>query len=180
MKKLILAMLCIGMVLGGLAACADMPAEVEETTQADTVIEDNFLLTIVTDNSVYQADDEIVCYATVEYRGDEDITIYHSDPLVAFGIEGGVFDDGHFRNDVLISTTFSPGDDIRYEYQKNGGWSADDPNADFFEAFYADDTLVLPPGEYTLSVSMAYSTDDNDVRGTQHGLTASVMVKVAE
>jgi len=180
MIKRLMMILMAGLLVFSLAACTTAPGEVEETNAAATVVDGDFTLTITTDNSVYPADEVITCEALLQYTGDEDITVYSSDPLVAFGIEGGLFDGGFARNDVLMSTAFAPGEEKVLPFQKSGGWSADDPNADYYEAFYADNTLVLPPGDYTLSAVMDYSLDADDVVGTQHTLIASVNITVEE
>lgn len=180
MIKRLAMILVSGLLVFGLTACTDAPEEVEETNTAATVVNDDFTLTITTDNSVYAADEEITCEALLTYTGSEETTVYSSSPLVAFGIEGGLFDGGFAREDMLMSTAFAPGEEKVLPFQKSGGWSADDPNADYFEAFYADSALVLPPGEYTLSAVMEYSTDENDVVGTQQTLIAFVNITVDE
>jgi hypothetical protein len=163
----------------GLAACAPAPGG-DAGGSAATVTGGDFVLTITADKSVYQADEVIACEARLKYTGTEETTVYSSSPLVAFGIEGGLFDGGFAREDMLMRTAFAPGEEQTLPFQKSGGWSADDPNADYYEAFYADSALVLPPGEYTLSAVMEYATDENDVVGTQQTLIASLNITVEE
>lgn len=176
MKKLII----VTMVLIILCACAQIEsAEIEEKNIADTTFNDDYVLTII----VKEFDDEsykpINCYATLTYTGNSPITIYHSDPLVVFGIEDDkYFDNGYTRNDLLLNTTFEPNEEVQFEFQKNGGWSADDPNASFYETFYKDKELKLPKGEYSLSANLSYSLDQNNIVKTQKNLTASVIVVV--
>ena len=74
------------------------------------------------------------------------------------------------RNDILINTTLEPNDEIKLEFQKSGGWSADDPNAKFYEEFYSEENLILPKDEYTLSVNLEYSTDENKIVETEQTL----------
>ena len=37
-------------------------------------------------------------------------------------------------------------------FAKSGGFSPDDPNADFMEAYFADPELILPPGTWRIDV----------------------------
>lgn len=184
MKKTLIVMTILIMIFAVSACFPTGDQVVEETTVADTVHNEDFMLTIVADNSVYKADEPIACYATIEYMGEEPIAIYHADPLLVFSIEGGEYFHGDYaRNDVLERTTFENKDEVlpderRFAFQKSGGWSADDPNADFYEEFYKDKELQLPAGEYTLSTIMEYSTDEDDVVGTMQTLTAVVTVQV--
>lgn len=169
MKKPISLLIVLLIVL--INACSVPPEiEKEELTTGNTVFNEDFILSIVTDNSEYSKYTPVNCYATIEYIGAESITIYHSDPLIAFGIEDNkYFDGGGTRCDVLINTQFNPDDEpIRIEFQKNGGWSENDPKANFYREFYEQKELILPKGEYLLLVNMAYSSDENDIIGTQH------------
>lgn len=177
-KSLIILMAALVLVL--FAACVpNQGKEVEETTIGHTATNDEFELSIVADNSVYKADEAIMCYALLEVMGEESITVLHSDPLVVFYIEGEEYFNGDYaRQDSLNRTMFVPGDEKSFGFQKSGGWSADDPNASFYEEFYADDELRLPSGEYTLGVQIEYSTDGNDMRGTRQTLEALVSIRV--
>ncbi len=44
-----------------------------------------------------------------------------------------------------------PDTPMRSPLQKSGGWSADDPDAAFYQAFFADPLIRLPPGEWRVS-----------------------------
>lgn len=178
MKKLLyIVMALVVLVLAG--CTAQEPIEVEETTIGDTEMLDMFTLSIAADNSVYQADEEIKCHAILSYHGDEPITIYHSDPLIVFGIEDGdMFTAEYCRNDVLMTTELEPEQEITVWFAKNGGWSADDPNAAFYEAFYKEKELRLPKGEYTLSVQFRFATDEDDIVGTMQSLTTTIDITV--
>ena len=162
------------------AGCAPPNGEIEETTVGETVQNDDFRLSVWADNSTYKANEFIECCASVEYLGQDGITVYHSDPLLVFYIKGGKFDGKGARQDELNKTDFAPQDEIIMPFKKSGGWSADDPNAAFFQAFYADKELILPPGQYKLCAQIAYSTDKDDMRGPMSTIEASVFVTVQE
>jgi len=138
-----------------------------------------FVLTITVDSAQYKNDTPITCYAQLKYTGTETITIYHSQPLTAFGVKDDkYFNNDYIRLDELISTTFNPGDEITYEFKKSGGWSQDEPNAAFYEKYYTQKELILPKGTYQLSANLQYSMDENDVAGTMQTLSAVVSIKV--
>lgn len=179
MKKGLIILMAALMLVLFVACTPNQGKEVEETTIGNTATDDVFALSIVADNSVYKANEAIECYALLEIIGEEPTTVLHSNPLVVFYIKGGDYFKGEYaREDSLNSTTFEPEDEKRIEFQKSGGWSGDDPNASFYEEFYADDELGLPAGEYTLGVQIEYSTDENDIVGTQKTLEAFVSITV--
>lgn len=173
--------LIVVLALALLTACVPMQIEeVEETTIAESAVNDDFIsLTIVADNSVYKADEVIECYATLTNMGEEPITVLHSNPLVVFYIEGGDYFSGSYgREDSLNRTTFVPEEELRIEFQKSGGWSADDPNAAFYKTFYEEKELRLPVGQYTLAAHLEYSTDENNMQGTQQMLEVTILITV--
>ena len=110
--------------------------------------------------------------------GTEPIKVYHSDPLVAFGIEDDkYFNNGYMRNDILFNTSFEPEQEIRFEFIKSGAWSANDPNAAFYEEFYKQENLILPAGEYVLSANLKYSTDIDNMLETRQEITTSIDIE---
>jgi hypothetical protein len=163
-----------------LSFCSCFPnenIEVEEETIGETVSDDSFFLSIVVENPETEKGEAMICYATVTYMGSEKITIYHSDPLVVFGIEGGYFENEFIRQDELLSTEFEPEEEIRFEFTKTGSWEADGPNAAFYEEFCREEELILPEGEYALSANIKYSTDKDDLILTLTNMTVSVKVE---
>jgi hypothetical protein len=141
-----------------------------------------FNLTLYVDKDTYSKGEAIQCYATVEYICEDDsITVYSSDPLVGFGIKDDkYFDGGYTANEILMATTFNKGETKSYDFVKSGGWSADDPNAEFYEEFYKDKKLILPPGKYQLSAAINYSLDPENVQGSNHNTFVSVFVMVED
>ncbi len=159
----------------GLRNCC---CEVEETTVGNTVTNDDFSLSIWADKSTYKTDEPIECYSSLTYLGQDDIKVYHADPLVVFYIEGGSFNGEWARQDSLNLTDFTANEEIVLPFQKSGGWSSDDPNAEFFKEFYSKDELILPAGDYKLWTQVEYSTDVDDIVGTMNTLEVSISVHV--
>ena len=44
---------------------------------------------------------------------------------------------------------------VAVPFRKTGGFSADDPNADFYRAFFADPVLRLPAGRWQVTASVS-------------------------
>ena len=62
-------------------------------------------------------------------------------------------------------------------FAKSGGWSADDPNAAFLRAYFADPELRLPPGTWRVEASTAASIGEG-CTGAPLKLVAAVDVVV--
>ena len=174
-RKIIIASVIILSAI--LCGCSEI--KTENNPVSSVASNDLFILTISAGSSQYSSDSVIICSADLKYTGSEPITIYHSQPLLAFGIKDDkYFDNGYIRLDELISTTFNPGDEITYEFKKSGGWSQDEPNAAFYGEFYAQKELILPKGEYQLSANLEYSLDQNNMTATKQQLSSAVSIKV--
>ncbi len=144
--------------------------------------DDLFELRLYLDKGTYSTEENIFCYATLEYIGEEDsITVYSSDPLVGFGIKDDkYFDGGYAVNDILIQTSFQKGQIIRYDFTKSGGWDADHPYAKFYESYYSNPNLILPAGDYKVSATVNCSLDENNIQGTRYRQTVTANFKVQE
>ena len=161
---------------------AEATPQPSEDTQAapPSVQNEDFLLTIYVDKDTVRGGEEVVCYAELEYVGTQTLTVLHSDPLLVFGVLGGLLDGSYAVQDSLNRTEFAPGEVARFDFAKSGGYSADDPNAPFLRAFYAEKALILPPGSYTIFAIVEYSTDEDDMIGTQRKMRAGIVVTVSE
>lgn len=174
MKKILL-MILLGAIICFAACSVGVPDELKGIEANE-----EFEITLYVEKDRFTADEAIGCYATLEYIGDDDsITVYSGDPLLGFGLKDDTyFDGGYTTNSVLMPTTISKGEVVRYEFTKSGGWSADDPLAEFYEVFYNEEALILPAGVYEISATTDYSLDENDMVGTKRTLTAKATVTV--
>ena len=179
--SLIVALLMSCMIF---AACE--PKEVQEQKNGKDLVanteDELFRLAIYLDQDTYSSGEVVFCYATLEYIGEKDsITVYSGDPMLGFGIKDDkLFPGGYSVYDILMPTTLWKGQVVRYDFSKSGGWSGDDPNASFYEQFYRDPNLILPPGEYEISAEMNCSLDQNDTLGSKYSQGVSVKIKVLE
>lgn len=166
-------------------ACGDKENEKEKEKPSNIAVstkDDIFELKMYIDKDTYIQDEIIKCYATLEYIGEEDsIAVYSSDPLVGFSIKDDKYFDGEYAvNDVLITTTFKKGEIVRFDYVKSGGWTAEDPNADFYKSFFSEKELILPIGKYEISTTIACSLDGNDILGSQYKNSVSAYITVTK
>ncbi|MBA2275999.1 MAG: hypothetical protein H0W00_04775 [Chloroflexi bacterium] len=139
-----------------------------------------FALTIGADRSRYAADEPIEIATTLRYIGDEPATVSSSGAgLVAFGIEqlDGPVDAGWARNDDCARFDYRPGEVEAIEFQKSGGYSNDDPMADFWREFFADPELRLPAGQYRITARAEYG--DPGCGGWQT-IEASIVIVVGD
>lgn len=47
-----------------------------------------------------------------------------------------------------------------YPFKKTGGWSGDDPKADYWKAYFSDPELRLPAGTYEIRAFCDFSFSD--------------------
>ena len=139
----------------------------------------DFQMNLFSDKEVYKTTDVIQIWATLEYTGNDDaIMIWSSDPYMIFSItDGKGFDTGGVAVDVLLSTVLTKGETYRFDYQKSGGWSADDPDAAFWENFYQEKDLRLPAGEYTITLNGAFSLTET-ILDSRSGLVCELKIRV--
>ena len=146
-----------------------------------TVTAKDFIMTLNSDKKSYSTTDIVTMWGTLEYVGDNDsIEIWSSCPFMLFTIAGGkVFGSGMGGSvvDVLVSSTLEKGRVYHFDYQKSGGWSADDPNASFWESFFSEEELLLPVGEYTITLSGSFGFTEN-VMESYVGLKTELIIVI--
>lgn len=121
-----------------------------------------FELKLFSDKEIYKTTDKIKIWATLKYIGDGDkVKIWHGYPYISFFItDGKEFNIGGITSTILVSTILEKNKLYTYDYEKNGGYSNDDPKAEFWKKFYEGKDLYLPEGEYTIKVNRAFTLTD--------------------
>ena len=172
-RVLISLLFCIALLT--FTACGEKAKEKEKEKEKASNIaistkDEIFELKIYIDKDTYSHDEIINCYATLEYIGEEDsIAVYSSDPLVGFSLKDDKYFDGVYAvNDILITTTLEKGKTVRFDYVKSGGWTDQDPNADFYKKFFSEKELILPTGTYEITATIACSLDENDLLDSKY------------
>jgi len=141
--------------------------------------DDKFRLKLFINGTEFKSTDKIDIYATLEYIGDEDeIKICHSDPYFDFVItDHKGFNTGGVFASVLKYTVLKKGEVKKIPYCKSGSYSGDDPNAEFWDAFYAEEDLYLPKGEYTISGICSFTIGD-EPKGNEYSKAVKAQIKV--
>ena len=135
----------------------------------------NFIMTLNSDRKVYTTEDVINIWATLEYIGDGDtVEIWHGCPFMLFSISDG----NDFRTEAwqfLIAdlSVLQRGRVYHFDYQKSGGWDADAPDAEFWENFFNEPDLLLPAGEYRITLR-----GDFYIQGSASGLRCTLTITV--
>jgi hypothetical protein len=140
-----------------------------------------FELNLYSDKQEYKITDKIKIWATLKYIGNNgQIRIWHALPYISFSItDGKTFKTGDLFNTVLTSTVLVKGKLYKFNYAKSGGYSADDPNADFWKKFYQEKNLYLPKGEYTVKVGGAFSIFE-DTEKSNSNLVKEIKIKIED
>jgi len=150
-----------------------------------SVTSNDFIMTLNSDKNSYSTTDVINIWGTLEYIGDKDeVTIFHGCPFMHFSISGG-FDEydfdsalGAFQADVLVSSTLEKGKVYHFDYVKSGGWDGDSPDAAFWKNFFSEEDLLLPKGEYTITLTGAFGFTENVVE-SDVGLKTEFVITVS-
>lgn len=110
--------------------------------------------------TTYKAGEPINLSATLTYVGEEkSYTVWGSSSAqVVFTLtDGKNFNmDGASTSD-LVPTEFKQGEKVSYPFVKSGGFSSNEPDADFWKSFYAEKELKLPAGTYLVTASCNFS-----------------------
>jgi hypothetical protein len=141
--------------------------------------DDLFRLVLHIDKLNYRSDEKIDLHSTLEYLGSKKkITIWHGLPYINYYItDEKDFNTGGIALTILTSSTLNKGEVYTYPFSKTGGFSEDDPKADFWRTFYSEKDLYLPPGKYKLSVSCNFSFTE-DVKESKYNNIVEIEITV--
>jgi len=114
----------------------------------------DYRLTITTDKDEYAANEPIAAFGELTYQGSQPTAdIQYLDlpggPIM-FGVRqvGGSIDAAPEPHAMCSGTQLERGQPLRVPFTKFGGWSNADPNAAFYESYFKDPELRLPPGQW--------------------------------
>lgn len=124
--------------------------------------DENFIVKTYIEKLQFKQVEEISLYSTIEYIGDKDsIDIWSGEPYFHHMIyKNGEVISGGLTLDILQKTELKKGEIYTIPFSKSGGFSEDDPDADFWRDFYSEETLKLPKGEYTFSAITSFTLDE--------------------
>jgi len=153
--------------------------EAKEHQYQDSVScnKNDFEMNFYSDKKIYKTTEKIKAWSTLKYIGKEDnIKIYHASSYMLFSIIGKDFRMDPTVNSIATSSSLEKNKLYYFDFQKSGGWSADDPKADFWEKFYQEKDLLLPEGEYTLIAHGGFLITSHAGKGI--GLKCELKIKV--
>jgi len=165
MKKLVLLVLILLMFM--ITGCRG-DSELDGVNLISKSGCDVFTITLHTDKQEYKFLEPKDIRISMKYIGDEDeVTIYHGDPLVVFSIEGdnGFLSGGHIH-DVLINTIFEKNKEYTFAYPQ----ISNSFDLDFYEALHSvheKELQELPVGNYIVYVNLEFTIGDTDNERTE-------------
>ena len=140
----------------------------------------SFRLTLEAGQDRYRAGQEIDVVATLTYLGPADGVVVRgsSHDLIGFAVKS---DDWAIAVDPAFTTDCAPHDmkrnvPVPYPFAKSGGYSPGEPLARFYAAYFADSSLRLPAGTWTITAAGSWYV--GDCGDELHERSASVTVVV--
>jgi hypothetical protein len=153
------------------------PPVAAEATEGD------FRLELVVQQERYRAGQPIIADMTLTYLGDEPSLSLWGSGLGVLGsrlrqIDGSI-EHGWATTTDCRPHPIAPGEPMHSPFVKSGGHSADEPNADFYEAYFRDPLLRLPPGRWEITAVTGFTAGGDDCGdGPPGGLQVSVEITV--
>ena len=146
-----------------------------------SAVVNDFEIKLYSQKPSYWTGEEVVLWATLEYQGERDtITIWHGKPYITFSItDGADFNTGGMVATILTSTKLRRGEVYRFAFQKSGGYDPAAPDGAFWENFYQEEGLHMPPGTYTVTVDGAFSISPEQRPGEQ-GPSCELQITITE
>lgn len=161
-----------------LAACGSSPTP---RPGVDGFAQDaEFTLSIHTDKATYRTTDPIVVAADLAFIGlAAEVTVFGDQGLVGFGVKqlDGHLEMGPASRLMCAQQKIGRLTPAHVPFQKSGGFSVDEPDGPFWQAYFADPLLHLPAGTWRISASTGLMTG-KDCSPPTHDLTAGVTIQV--
>lgn len=167
------------LVLGGCATMSE-PTETKPEVALDQDADRGFVLALHADDPAVGAGEEISVFATIASPGVEAVVMGSSSGLVGFGVtrleDGLTSGPPGWRSDCREYTV--PEQPLVIPFAKSGGWSPEDPDAEFLRTYFSDQALILPPGTWRIDAMANGSI--GECGGDPLVLRASIEVVVTE
>jgi hypothetical protein len=153
------------------------PPVSSQTTEGD------FRLELRVSQDRYRAGQPIVADATLSYLGDaETLRLWGSGMGVVFTtvrqLDGDI-DPGLAMTTDCVAHEIGPDAPIHRPFDKSGSYGQDDPNLEFYEAYFRDPLLRLPPGRWEIRATASFTVGGDDCgAGPDGSLGTSVEIVV--
>ncbi|MEW6223624.1 MAG: hypothetical protein AB1627_03250 [Chloroflexota bacterium] len=182
MRRLTLMLIALVIAACGGPAPSSTPAPTPSASAAvasATDIEGRFVLTFELPRTTFTTADAITATATLGTTDGLDAGIVASGggPLgFSFTEVGGTRRMGFAMTADCVRYTVGAEAPITSGIRKSGGWGAEDPNAAFYEQFFADPEVHLPPGTWDITAVASFA--EGTCGGVERNLTATIRVTV--
>lgn len=161
------------------SAPGESASPTSSTARAETT-EGPFRLVFELPKDTWRADEAIAGVATLSLVDGTGVNLGGSGSgLIGFGIDEV---DGSRHMEPVFTFDCAPyrleaGKPMTSPIQKSGGYSEDEPNAEFYRSFFADPAVHLPPGDWKIS-AVASFVEGQGCSGQSHDMRASILVHV--
>lgn len=144
--------------------------------------DDAFRLELFAPSAGFEAGQPVIVSARLTYRGPAaavDAFGSGSGPVL-FGLTqlDGPFDPGGGGDASCARYEFRRGEPQEVAYRKSGGWSAEDPLAEAYRAFFDDPLVHLPNGVYEFTAAIELSIGECGPADAFHGLRTAIRIVV--
>lgn len=168
-----------------LAACsaAPSPTPTAPDVAAGSASGQGVTLAVTAEPAVASPGQRLDVEAVVTNDGDEPLVLSGSGGGFVFfsvtRVEDGLTSGEPAWTDDCVPHVLAAEEPTVVPFAKSGGWSEEDPNADFLRTYFADPDLSLPEGTWRIDVATAATIGEACV-GPRLELAVSVVVRVTE
>lgn len=143
--------------------------------------EDDFRLELAVDQDRYRAGQPILAEVTLTHLGGEPVLISGSGhSLIGTTVrqlDGPIYPGMAFTTDC-VAYDIGPGAPMRSAFGKSGSFDGDEPLAEWYEAYFRDPLLRLPPGRWELVAATSFTVGDDCGSGREVSLRTTVEIVV--
>jgi hypothetical protein len=174
---------CVALALA-LSGCSQSPVSpLAETTPLRGEASDaEFTLVITSPEGFWPAGEAINVQAELSYRGPlQEMAVAGSGSgVVGFSVDevGGNRKMEAAWDDVCRHYAIRLGQPTTTPFRKSGGWTAEDPNAGFYQQFFSDPLFRLPPGSWRITAQASFRTGPDCGGGRLVDMHASLLITV--
>jgi hypothetical protein len=148
-----------------------------------TLTQEGITLTAMAQPATVSTGEVIDVTATLSHDGPEDVALSGSGSGIVFfsvtRLEDGLTTGPPGMTGDCAPHVLPAGEPTTIPFEKSGGYSPDDPNADFMEVYNSDPLLTLPSGTWRIDVA-TYANIGPGCTGVQLDLDIGLVVTVTD
>lgn len=183
MQRLVPVTLAVALVACAASPSPSAPGPSAPELAAGQVTEAGITLAAVAEPAVVRAGELIEVTAELSHDRPEPLVVSGSGMGIVFfsvtRVEDGLTSGPAVSTGDCALHELPAGEVVTVPFAKSGGWSPEDPNAAFMEAYQSDPELTLPPGTWRIDITTSGNLGDGcDGEPLSHEL--SLLVTVTE